>query len=102
MATDQYRRRTSVRPELLLSTVKRHEFSWFGHVCRLNTLPTLSIGTVDGSCCRGRQCSTSWKDDIKECTGQSKSSLPRIADDSIKIEATVGVPQGRLDVTGIS
>ena len=69
------------RQELLLSTVKRRKLSWFGHVCRHDTLPMIILqGTVDGSRRRARP-RKSWKDNIKEWTGQSMSSLLRIADD---------------------
>ena len=49
----------------------------------------------------------SWHDNIKEWTGQSISSMLRIADDgsrwaAITAEASVGVPQRRLGVMGIS
>ena len=38
------------RQEHLLSTVKRHNLSWFGHGCRHNTLLKITLqGTVDGS-----------------------------------------------------
>ena len=37
------------RQELLLSTVKRCKLSRFGHVCRHNTMPTITLQeTVDG------------------------------------------------------
>ena len=29
------------RQEVLLSTVERHKLSWFGHVCRHDTLPRI-------------------------------------------------------------
>ena len=49
----------------------------------------------------------SWKHNIKEGTGQAMLSLLRIADDrsrwaAITAEASVGVPQRRPGVTGIS
>ena len=66
---------------VLLSTVKRRNLSRFGHVCRHDTLPKIMLqGTVDGSRRRGRP-RKSRKDDIKEWTGQSTSSLLRIAYD---------------------
>ena len=54
---------------------------------------------------QGRQ-RISWKGNIKEWTGQSMSSLLRIADDrsrwvAITAEASIGVTQRRLGVTGI-
>ena len=43
------------RQELSLSTVRRRKLSWFGHVCRHDTLPKITPqGTVDGSRRRGR------------------------------------------------
>ena len=51
------------RQELSLSTIKRCKLSWFGHVCRHDTLP--KQGTVEGSRHVGR-LRKSWKDNIKE------------------------------------
>ena len=69
------------RQELLLVTVMRRKLSWFGHVCRHDTLPEIMLqGTVDGWRRRGRP-RKSWKDNIKQWTGQSMSSLLCIADD---------------------
>ena len=55
---------------------------------------------------RIRRSRKSWKDNIKEWTGQSISSLLRTADDRswwavITAEASVGVPQRRLGVMWI-
>ena len=51
------------------------------HVCRHDTLPKIILqGTVNGSRGRGRS-RKSWKDNIKEWTGQSMSSLLRIEGD---------------------
>ena len=51
--------------EHLLSTVKRRKLSWFGHVCRHDTLPNIILqGTVDGRRRRGRPCK-SRKNNIK-------------------------------------
>ena len=59
------------RQELLLSTVKRRKLTWFGHVCRHDTLPNIiQQVTVAGRRRRGR-LRKSWKDNIKEWTGQS-------------------------------
>ena len=92
--------------ELLLSTDKRRKkLSWFGHVCH-DTLPKIIIQrTVDGSR-RGRP-HKSCKDNNKEWTGQPVSSLLRLADDRGRwtvaaASTSVGVPQRRLGVTGIS
>ena len=93
--------------ELLLSTVKRRKLLWFGHVCRHDTLPRIILEEkVDVRRRRGRACK-SWKDNIKEWTGQSMSSLLRIAIDRgrwavIAADESVGVPQRRLCVMGIS
>jgi len=93
------------RQEFLLSTVKRRKLSWFGHVCRHNTLSKIILqGNVNGGRRRGRP-RKSWKDNIKEWTGQSMSSLLRVAEDrdrwaTIAAEASVGVPQRRLGVMG--
>ena len=71
------------RQELLLSTVKRRKLSWFGHMSvvmihwRRLYVPKR---TVDGSRRRGIP-HKSWKNIIKEWTGQSMSSLLRIADE---------------------
>ena len=91
--------------ELLLPTVKRRELSWFGHVCRHDSLSKIILqGTVDERRRKGRP-RKSWKDYIKECTGQSTSSLVRVAEDkrqwaAIIAEASVGVTQRRLGVKG--
>ena len=70
------------RQELLLSTAKRRKLSWFGHVCRHDTLPKIIIrGKVDGYGCRTGRPRKSWNDNNKEWTGQSMSSLLRIGDD---------------------
>ena len=77
MATGQCPHQTSE----VLSTVKRGKLSWFGLVCWHYTLPkTILKGTVEGACHKGRP-RKSWKDNIKEWTDQSVSSLLRIADD---------------------
>ena len=86
------------RPELLLPIVKRRKLSWFGHVCRHDTMSRIIIGaTVDGSR-RSGKLRKSWKD-IKEWTGQSMSSLQRIVDDRgrspvIAADESAGVPNG--------
>ena len=50
MATAQYPRWTS-----RALAVKRHRLSWFGHICRHDTLPKVILqGTMDGSRHRGR------------------------------------------------
>ena len=90
--------------KLLLSIVKGHRLSWFGHVCRHDTLPNVILQvSVDGSR-RGRP-RKSWKNNIKEWTGQSMSSLLCVAEDgrrwaTIIEEVSVGVPQRLLGVTG--
>ena len=92
---------------LLLSPVKRRKLSWLSHVCCHDTLPKIVLqGKVDDNRRRGR-LSKSWKDNIEEWTGQSMSSLLCIADDrrqwTVKaVDASVGVPQRRLGVMGIS
>ena len=49
-----------------------HKLSWFGPVYCHDMLPYVILqGTVDGSRHRGRLCK-SWKDNFKECTGQSR------------------------------
>ena len=78
-----------------LSTAERRKLEWFGHVCRHDSLPKITLqGTADDKMIchpRGRP-RKSWRDNIKEWTGQSLSSLLRIADDLKR----------RLDVTGVS
>ena len=59
---------------------------------------------LDGRRPRGRP-RKSWKDNIKEWMAQSMSSLLRVAEDrcrwvAITAEASVGVPQQRLRITG--
>ena len=90
--------------ELLLSTVKHGKLSWFGDVCRYDTLPKIILkGSVDGRRRRGR-LRKSWKDNNKEWTGQSVSSLLRVVEDTPDVatteEASVAIPQRRLVVTG--
>ena len=76
-------------------------------VCRHDTLRNIILkGTVNSSRRRGRPGKL-WKDNMKEWTSQSMSSLLRIADDrggwtGIAVDEAVGVLQWRLDVTGIS
>ena len=68
------------RRQLLLSTAMRRKLSGFGHVCRHDMLPKIILQrTVDSSRRRGR-FHKSWKGDSKEWTGQSMSSMLRIAD----------------------
>ena len=87
--------------ELLLSTVERRKLSWFGHVCRHDTLPKVILqGSVDGRRRRSRP-RKSWKDSIVEWTGQPMSSLLRVPEDrrrwaAITAESSVGC----LGVTG--
>ena len=67
-------------------TVNR-QASWFGHVCRHDRLPKIILqGTVDGSRCRERP-RKSWRDNTSEWTGQSMSSLLRIADDRCRCDS---------------
>ena len=86
-------------------TSKRRKLSWFGHVCRHDTLPKIILqGSVDGKRRRGIPRKSS-KDNIEEWTGQSMSSLLRVAEDrrrlsAVTLESAVGVPQRRLGVTG--
>ena len=59
----------------LMSTIKRRKLSWFGHVCRHDTLSkTILDRTTQCSRHRGRPCK-SWKNNIKQWTGQSLSLL---------------------------
>ena len=89
----------------LLSTVKRRKLFWFRHVCRHDTLLKIILqDSVDGRRRRGRS-RKSWKDNIKEWTGQSMSRLLGVAEDrrrwaAITAEASVRVPQRRLGITG--
>ena len=63
------------RQELLLSTVKHRKLSRFSHVCRHDTLPKVILQEVkDGIRRRGRP-RKSCRNNIKEWTGQSLSSL---------------------------
>ena len=62
------------RQEILLSTVKRGKFSWFGHVYLHDTLPKIILqGTMAGRRHTGRP-RESLKENIKEWTGQSMSA----------------------------
>ena len=93
--------------ELLLSTVKCHKLSRFGHVCRHYTLiNSILQRTVNGSHRRGKPRKL-WKANIKVWTGQSMSLLLRITNDRgrwavITADASVGVPERRLGVMCIS
>ena len=95
------------RQELLLSAVKRHKLSRFSYVCRRDMLLKILLqGTVDARRHRGRP-RKSWKNNIKEWTGELMSSLLRIVDDrnrwaAMTADASVGVSQRRLGVTCIS
>ena len=87
------------RQELLLSTVKRRTLSWFGHVCRHDTVPKIMLhGTADGSR-RRRRPRKSWRDSIKEWTGQSLSSLLRIVDERIRLATITAVASVRVPST---
>ena len=66
--------------ELLTSTIKRRKLWSFSHVCHHDMLQKIMQETVDGSHRRGRP-HKSWKDTIKEWTGQSMLSLVHIMDD---------------------
>ena len=83
-------------------TVNRRKLSWFGDVCRHGTLPKIILhGSVDGGR-RSGKLRKLWKDNIKEWTGQSMSSLRRVAEDRRRraaITAEAWVPQRRLCVT---
>ena len=96
------------RQELRLSTVKRRKLSWLSRVCHHDTFPKIVLqGTVDSSRRRGRpRPRKSWKYNINEWTGQSMSSVLRIADNRGRwrvatTDASVGVPRWRLNVTAI-
>ena len=55
--------------EDLLTTVKRHELHWYGHVSRSSGLAkTILRGTVKGGRRQGRQRKR-WEDNIREWTG---------------------------------
>ena len=56
------------RHELLLSVVRRRKSSWFGNVCRHDTLPKIIRGTVDGSH-RRRRPRKSRRDNIHKWSG---------------------------------
>ena len=62
---------------------------------QLCCLLIILLGTVDGSCRRGRP-RKSWGDGIKQWTGQSLSSLSHIADDIKSIERPS--QRGRMSV----
>ena len=86
----------------LLSTVKRRKLSWFGHAATI----LREQYSVDGSRCRVMP-HKSWRDNIKEWTGQLLLSLLCITDDrsqwdAIAVEASVRVPRQHLGVMGVS
>ena len=91
----------------IIITVEHRKLSWFGHVCRQDRLPKIITQlTVDDSRRRERP-RKSWKYNVKEWTGQSISSMMRIADDksrweAVTADASVAVPQGRSSITGIN
>jgi hypothetical protein len=68
------------KQEQLLSVVKRHKLTWYGHVTRHDSLSkTILQGTVNDSRRRDRQRKT-WIDNIKEWTGLRVSTLLRVAE----------------------
>ena len=78
--------------------VNRRKLSWFGHVCRRDTVAKIVLQrTVDGMHCKGRP-RKSCMDSIRERTGQSMSRLLCIANDG----ASIGLSQRRLGVTDIN
>ena len=87
------------RHKLLLSTVKRRKLSWFGRVCRhmmLFFVPKIILQGASRWYSSQPKTVKSWKDNIKEWTGPSMSSLLRIADDRgrwavLSADAYVGV-----------
>ena len=61
--------------EPLLATVKRRKLTWYGHICRHDSLSKVILqGTVEGGRSRGRQ-QKSWSDNIKEWTRMSTPEL---------------------------
>ena len=83
---------------------KHCRLSWFGHVCRRDTLPKIiPSGTVDSSGHRRRPLK-SWNDNIKEWTGQSILSLQTAESPlaAIAAEASVEVPNNVWVSWGIS
>ena len=104
MTTGQYPLRMS---ETFILNRRASQVTWFGHICHHDMLPKMILrGTVDGSRLRGRP-RKSWRDNIKEWTGQSMSPLLRMADDRIRwatITAKASIwlpPKRRLSATGI-
>ena len=76
-ATDQYPRQTS--GTFIVATVKRRKLSWFGHVCHVRCQKSYHMEQLTSSRRRERP-RKSWRDNIKELTGQSLWPLLRIAD----------------------
>ena len=63
--------------EPLLSTVRRRESTWFGHVTRHNSLSkSILQGTLQSGQLRGRQRKC-WLDNIKEWTSVAISETAR-------------------------
>ena len=90
--------------ELLLSTEKRYKLSWYGHVCHHDSLPKIILqGTADGDRYKGRP-HRSWKDNIKEWTGQSMSSYcaSQTTTEASHLQASVRVTQQRLGVKRVN
>ena len=73
--------RQAFRPhEDLLTTVKRRELKWYGHVTRSTGLAkTILQGTVEGGRRRGRQ-KNRWEDNIPEWTGMTLGAAMRKAE----------------------
>ena len=66
--------------EDLLTSVKRHKLTWYGHVTRSSGLAkTIQRGTVQGGRRRGRQ-GKRWEDNIKEWTGLEWNIILRRAE----------------------
>ena len=68
------------RLELLLSTIRCRKLSWFGHICRHDILPKITLqGTVDGIHCREKKCLNHERTTLRP--DQSMSSLLCVWDD---------------------
>ena len=66
--------------QLLLPTIKRRKFCWFGHVVRNKSLSkTILQGYTEGSRSRGRQRRL-WVDNLKDWSGKSVDYLTRLAE----------------------
>ena len=67
----------------LLSQIRTHKLSYFGHIARHDSLQkTVLTGRIDGRRGRGRP-RHQWYDDIKEWTGNQRYTNIKLAQDLV-------------------